>query len=156
MTRTPFSRAFTAAGLAMCISMAATPAMADQDTAPKEEELETSVEMTKGEKRLAKMLEGRVAGEPQTCIRTLPSERSVTFDKTAYVYGRGDTIYVQRTRNPDKIDDRDTLVIQRFGNATQLCRHDIVTTIDPFIGFMTGVVLFDDFVPYTRVDKDEG
>ncbi|QIQ88239.1 hypothetical protein [Erythrobacter sp.] len=110
-----------------------------------------TAEMTKGEKRLAKMLEGRVAGEPVNCIRVVPNQRMVTIDKTAYVYGRGDTIYVQRTKNPDDISEGDVLVSRRF-MASELCRMDVMTTADRILGFFTGAVFFEDFVPYTRVD----
>ncbi len=110
--------------------------------------------MTKGEKRLAKLLEGRVAGEPVRCIRTFPNMPMQTIGKTAYVYGRGDTIYVQRTRNPAEIDEGDALVTQRF-NAIELCRLDVMSTVDPVLGFFTGAVFFEDFVPYTRVKDDK-
>lgn len=111
--------------------------------------------MTKGEQELAELLEGRVAGEPQRCIRMTPTERMHVIDDTAYVYGRGRTIYVQRTRHPDQIDDNDTLVSRRF-SASQLCKLDTMTTIDAHNGFFTGVVFFEDFVPYTRVEENDG
>lgn len=110
---------------------------------------------TKGEKRLAKLLEGRVAGTPQPCIRTLPQDRMETLEGVAYVYGSGHTIYVQRTRDPQRISGNDTLVTNRF-NATQLCRVDLSTTIDRLTGFFTGAVFFEDFVPYTRVKSGGG
>lgn len=99
-------RAVTASGtLAAAALLFGQPALADTNEAEGE-----AVEMTEGEERLAKLLEGRVAGEPERCIRQLPTDRMVTIDGTAYVYGRGKTIYVQRTRQPDRIDRRDTLV----------------------------------------------
>lgn len=104
---------------------------------------------TKGELRLAKLLEGRVAGEPQRCIRSLANQRMQTIQGTAFVYGAGDTIWVQRTTNPEQIDETDTLVTNRF-SGTQLCRFDVMTTVDRFSGFFTGAVFFEDFVPYTR------
>jgi hypothetical protein len=110
--------------------------------------------VSKGERRLAKLLEGRVAGEPVRCIRTFPRSRMQTIDKTAYVYGSGTTIYVQRTNAPDSIDDSDALVINRF-DPTSLCRVDLATTIDPVTGIFTGAVFFEDFVPYTRVKPAE-
>lgn len=119
-------------------------------------EIEADAEIapaTKGEQRLAKLLEGRVAGDPQRCIRTRPSERMQTIDGTAYIYGSGNTIYVQRTTAPNQINDSDALVIRRF-NASELCRLDATTTIDPFTGIFTGVVFFEDFVPYTRIKAD--
>lgn len=131
------------AGLALALSQ---PAIADEQAD------EPAEEMTKGEKRLAKLLEGRVAGKPQTCIRTLPNQQLQVIDKTAYVYGRGRTIYVQRTQHPDSIDEDDVVVSRRF-TATELCKLDIITTIDRFAGFFTGAVFFEDFVPYTRAEK---
>lgn len=146
-----FGRTFGAMALAVGLSLGvASPALADEEPAADE----PKTEQTKGEKRLARLLEGRVAGEPQDCIRVMPTERMTTIDKTAYVYGRGNTIYVQRTRKPAQIDDRDALVTRRFGGGSQLCRVDVTTTVDPLTGMLTGAVFFEDFVPYTRIKDD--
>jgi hypothetical protein len=144
------SLAAAAATLALAL-----PAAAQDQGSP---DVETKAEaeaapMTKGEQRLAKLLEGRVAGEPVRCIRTFPNMPMQTIEKTAYVYGRGKTIYVQRTANPGDIDEGDALVSQRF-SASELCRLDQMTTVDRVLGFFTGVVFFEDFVPYTRVKDD--
>lgn len=137
------------AGLAAAlVAASALPAQAQADAKP------ASAEQTKGEARLAKLLEGRVAGEPVRCIRDQRNVPMQTIDKTAYVYGRGNTIWVQRTANPDNIDSNDALVTIRFG-ASELCKLDQMNTVDRVLGFMTGVVFFEDFVPYTRV-KDAG
>ncbi|MFU7529089.1 hypothetical protein [Qipengyuania sp. ASV99] len=141
-------RLASAGSLAALALVAAQPAYADEEPAASE------TAMTEGEARLAKLLEGRVAGEPQNCIRTRPNYRLTVIDDTAYVYGSGRTIYVQRTQNPHHIDDTDTLVSRRF-TSSEICRQDIVTTIDPVLGFFTGTVFFDDFVPYTRVEENE-
>lgn len=106
--------------------------------------------MTKGEQRLADLLEGRIAGEPVRCIHTLRNQPMQMIDRTAYVYGRGETIYVQRTSHPESIDDTDALVSNRF-SASDLCRQDLMTTIDPVTGIFTGAVFFEDFIPYTRI-----
>lgn len=109
--------------------------------------------LTKGEERLAKLLEGRVAGEPQSCIRTPPNMPMQTIDQTAYVFNRGSTIYVQRPRNPQQIRENEALTIRR-NEALQLCSIDLANTVDPVLGFFTGVVQFTDFVPYTRVPQN--
>ena len=111
-----------------------------------------SADMTKGEKKLAKMLEGRVAGDPETCIRDRPERGFTVIDDTAIVYKIGRTIWVNYTRNPQTLDDRDTLVFRRFGS--QICRQDIVTTIDPISGMYTGNVFLTDFIPYRLPDED--
>ena len=71
-------------------------------------------EMTRGEAKLAKLLEGRVAGEPQSCIRTIGSRNLNQIDGTALTYKDGDTIWVNYTRNPESIDDFDVMVIDRM------------------------------------------
>lgn len=143
----------TVAAASLALSGLIAGPLAAQDDAPDVKAEAETAPQTKGEKRLAKLLEGRVAGEPLRCIRTTPRQRMQTIDKTAYVYGSGNTIYVQRTNAPRSIDDNDALVIRRF-NPSELCRVDIATTIDPVTGIFTGAVFFEDFVPYTRV-KDE-
>ncbi|MCL9998233.1 MAG: hypothetical protein NBV68_02530 [Erythrobacter sp.] len=109
--------------------------------------------LSKGEQRLAKLLEGRVAGEPVRCIRAFRNVPMQTIEGTAYVYGRGNTIWVQRTRDPEQIDDDDVLIVDRR-DSTQLCRLDFTTTVDRFTGFFSGAVFLEDFVPYTRVKTE--
>lgn len=108
--------------------------------------------MTKGEQRLAKMLEGRVAGEGRDCISTSASRSLTVIDDTALVYKSGDTIWVNYTRSPKALDQQDYLVIKKFGSTRQLCRHDNVTTRDRGSNFFSGVIILDDFVPYRRAD----
>ncbi len=130
------------------LTMLAAPVAAQQDTA---------AEPNKGEIELAKLLEGRVAGEPQSCVRSLPSENINVIDGTALVVGRGKTIYVNVPQHPDSLDEDDVLVIRRY-NGSQLCRLDWIETRDRLGGFYNGNVMLGDFVPYTRVESraDEG
>ena len=79
--------------------MLSSPVLADENA-----------QMTRGEEKLAKLLDGRVAGEPQSCIRTLGSRNLSQIDGTALTYRDGDTVWVNYTRNPDSIDDRDIMI----------------------------------------------
>ena len=134
---------------AASLALLAAPTLAQDGEQADEEQ----TEQTKGEKELAKLLEGRVAGEPTSCIRTPPNDRVRVIDDTAIVYGRGKTIYVNRTTRPSDIDDRDTMVIRRF-SGSQLCKTDIVTTIDRGSQMFSGVIFLSEFVPYTRVETN--
>ena len=109
----------------------------------------TAEERPKGEAKLSQMLEGRVAGEPERCIRLLGSDRLTIVDKTAVIAERGDTIWVNRTANPDSLDDDDRMTIRKF-SASQLCRFDQVTTHSRTGNFYTGNIILQDFVPYRR------
>ncbi|MDA0820767.1 MAG: hypothetical protein O3C52_09170 [Proteobacteria bacterium] len=134
---------------AASLALLAAPTLAQNGEQVDEEQ----TEQTKGEKKLAKLLEDRVAGEPISCIRTPPNDRVRVIDDTAIVYGRGKTIYVNRTSRPSDIDDRDTMVIRRF-SGSQLCKTDIVTTIDHGSQMFSGVIFLSEFVPYTRVETN--
>jgi hypothetical protein len=105
---------------------------------------------SKGEAELAKLLEGRAAGEPVRCIPARPQQRVRMIDGTAYVFGQGGTLYIQRTARPQDIDRRNAVINQRF-SGSELCRSDVISTVDPIQGFFTGTVIFDDFIPYRRV-----
>ena len=124
------------------LAMLTTPVLADEP-----------VELTDGEAKLADMLEGRIAGEPQNCIRTIGSRAFTRIDDTALVYESGDTLWGNYTRNPESIDDDDVMVIDKF-TATRLCRTDQITLRDRLSGFFSGVLFLGDFVPYTTPDAD--
>lgn len=126
--------------------IAAGPALAGEPDL----EAETETEMTEGERQLAKLLEGRVAGEPIACLQPARNMPSTTIHRTAYVYGRGATIYVQRTQTPDLID-RNAFLVSQINQPTRLCRMDMFNVVDRLLGFPIGAVVFEDFIPYRRV-----
>lgn len=101
------------------------------------------------QQELAKMLEGRVAGEPVSCISTFGNPAMRILDNTALVYGSGRVIYVNVPDNPDVLDDDDILVTRQHGS--QLCRLDMVNMVDRSGGFYRGFVGLNHFVPYRKV-----
>jgi hypothetical protein len=102
-----------------------------------------------GEAKLAKMLEGRVAGKPVRCISTYRSQDIQVIDRVGLVYDAGRTIYVARAAHPESLRDSDVLIVERF-NGASLCREDVRRTVDRTDGFMRSVVFLEDFVPYTK------
>ena len=102
-----------------------------------------------GEEKLAKMLEGRVAGEPERCLPLSASNDLKVIDKTALVYGRGKTIWVNRPTNPESLDDDDVLV--RRSHTAQVCNLDIVRLVDRTSMMEVGSVGLGEFVPYRKV-----
>jgi len=103
-----------------------------------------------GEEKLAKMLEGRVAGEPERCLPFSASHDLKVIDRTALVYGRGKTIWVNRPTNADSLDDDDVMV--RRSHTAQVCSLDIVQTMDRSSHMYTGTVGLTEFVPYTKAN----
>ncbi|MCP5395343.1 MAG: hypothetical protein H6918_01170 [Sphingomonadaceae bacterium] len=139
-----------ALGAMACGLLVASPAAADNHEAA------DAPQLSKGEQRLAKMLEGREAGKPESCIYTRGNGSLQVIDKTAIVYRSGKTVWVNRTQHPESLDDSDYMVIQKFGDASRLCKLDNVTTRSRTGNFFSGVIFLEDFVPYRKVDKDEG
>ena len=123
----------TATFAAAAAALLATPALA----APK----------LTGEEKLAKMLEGREAGEPVNCIPLSQATNTTVIDKTAIVYRVGSTLYVNRPTNADTLDNDDILVTRLWGS--QLCSVDTVQLHDRGPSHMwSGFVGLNKFVPY--------
>ena len=110
--------------------------------------------MERGEARLASLLEGRVAGEPQSCISTFRSNGIRVIPYVGVIYDAGDTVYVARAVRPQNLRASDVPVFERFGS--QLCRNDVIRTMDRHANYVTGTLFLEDFIPYTRVEDAEG
>ena len=103
------------------------------------------------EERLARMLEGRVAGNPVSCINQRDIRSSEIIDGTAIVYRVGSKLYVNRPRSGASSLDRDHILVTRSFGTSQLCRIDTVRLVDRTAMFATGFVSLGEFVPYTRL-----
>lgn len=103
------------------------------------------------QQQLDKLLDGRVAGKPVHCISQYDTREMQVLDKTAIVYGWGNTIWVNTPRNVQDLDDDDIMVTRLYGS--QFCSLDIVNTVDRSGGFTTGFISLGEFVPYRRVAK---
>ena len=102
------------------------------------------------EAKLAKMLDGRVAGKPQDCI-FMPSIRgSRIVDNTAIVYDAGRTLWVNRPRSGAESLDDDDILVTRL-HSSSLCSIDIVELRDRYGHFYNGFVGLGEFVPYRKV-----
>lgn len=101
------------------------------------------------DQKLAKLLEGRVAGKPQDCISLYMVGSSQVIDKTAIVYRIGSTLWVNRPRSgADSLNDDDILVTKL--SSSRLCSIDTVQLHDRNSDFYQGFVSLGKFVPYRR------
>jgi hypothetical protein len=106
----------------------------------------------KGERQLARSLEGRVAGEPVDCIDLHRVRSSRIINRTAIVYDAGGTLYVNRPRSGTRsLKDWDVMVTRPFGS--RLCRVDTVQMYSPGSHILSGLVFLGDFVPYKRAER---
>ena len=113
----------------------------------------TGREKLEPEAELAKLLEGRVAGEPRDCIPLSTARNSQIIDKTAIVYKAGSTYWVNRPKGgAESLDDDDILVLKTSGS--QLCSIDTLQLHDRTSRMYSGFVSLGEFVPYRKA-KDE-
>ena len=105
-----------------------------------------------GEEKLARLLEGRVAGEPTDCIYLPRVRSSRIITDTAIVYDAGSVIYVNRPRaGAYGLDDDDVMVTEFHGGGSSLCSIDVVRLHDRSTLFYNGFVSLGEFVPYRKV-----
>jgi hypothetical protein len=103
--------------------------------------------------RLAKLLEGRVAGQPQSCIQPRWARSSEIVEGRAIVYRDGNTLWVNRPQSgAETLRRDDVLVTRQYGS--QLCRIDTVRLVDRVSLFPRGFVALGDFVPYRKPARD--
>jgi len=105
------------------------------------------------EERLAKALEGRVAGEPVDCITQRDIRNSHIFDRIGILYEMNNgTYYLNRpTSGASSLSWGDVLVTDT--HSDRLCSVDIVHLYDTTSRMQTGSVGLDKFVPYAKPKK---
>ncbi|HET9510263.1 MAG TPA: hypothetical protein VFO80_03855 [Sphingomonas sp.] len=126
--------------LALSAGCAATP----QETARAE------AQRARDMARLDRDLAGWSPGQPQSCIQTRNANVKIYGDTLVYDDG------LRRYRTDTNggcfgLKRDDIIVTQSFGS--QLCRGDLVRTVDRTAGFPSGACAFGDFVPYTRARR---
>lgn len=105
------------------------------------------------EAKLAKAVEGRVAGEPVDCVNLRNIRSSRIIADTAIVYDAGSVVYVNRpTAGRESLDSWDTLVTNT--HTSQLCSIDVVRLYDTASQMQTGLVFLGEFVPYRKINSD--
>lgn len=105
-----------------------------------------------GEAKLAKLLRGRSAGAPVSCIDTpyrMDGSGLQVIDGVGVVYDARQTVYVARLVNSNMLRRTDRLDVTR-AVSTRLCVSDRMVARDRSTSAQTGVVFLRDFVPYTR------
>lgn len=106
-----------------------------------------------GEDKLARLIAGRTAGAPRSCIAQFPNNRSTTIEKVGVVYDVGGTRYVSRFKHGCDQLTQFTIIVTRTP-TTQLCEGDIAQIYtNPLPSIQVGSCTFGPFVPYARPKK---
>ncbi|MES2441233.1 MAG: hypothetical protein V4574_00255 [Pseudomonadota bacterium] len=103
-----------------------------------------------GEAALQALLEGRVAGKAEACVRLPGLGSSQVIDGVAIVYQRGSRLYVNRPRSGASALKDDNILVTRTSGG-MLCNVDTVDLVDRYSRMPSGFVILGDFVPYDKV-----
>ncbi|MDR6626349.1 hypothetical protein [Caulobacter segnis] len=102
------------------------------------------------EVKLARLLDGRVAGKPVDCINARDTDSSEIVDGVAIVYRmKNGVTYVNRPSIGADSLRRDQVLVTKM-NGSQLCRLDMVTLVDQGSQFQSESVSLGPFTPYTK------
>lgn len=103
---------------------------------------------------LAKVLEGKVPGEPVSCISSYDANNlRVLGDNTLVYRANKDLVYRNTLQGACRgLAQGDTLVMNRT-SASQYCRGDIARVVHLPSGMMSGSCALGDFVPYRTAGK---
>lgn len=104
------------------------------------------------EVQMQKLLAGRTADAPVSCISLTRARSSHVIPGQAIVYRSGSKLYVNRpSSGAESLDDDSILVTRTIGS--QLCRGEAVNLVDRASRFQRGFVILGDFVPYSRAKR---
>jgi hypothetical protein len=99
---------------------------------------------------LAKELEGRVAGAPESCVATSASQGLRVVDPRTLVYQSGGRVWVNRlAADCPGLRPLDTVVVEVHGG--RYCRGDRVRGLSPGTTIPGPTCPLGDFVPYRLV-----
>lgn len=111
---------------------------------------------TREAEELARAIEGRVAGDPVSCV---PADRgsdlrAIGDNTLLYRYSR-DVVYVNNLQGAcHGLAQGDTLVLNR--TTSQYCRGDIARVVNLPSGMPSGSCSLGDFTPYRRAPGNGG
>ena len=104
----------------------------------------------KAQQELDRYLQGKVAGEAQTCLPNFRANDMVVIDERTILFREGNRVWRNDIRGGCTGLGRPgtALVTRQFG-GTGLCRGEIAQIVDTSTGSFVGSCSLGDFVPFT-------
>lgn len=107
---------------------------------------------SKQQAELDRLLAGRVAGKPTSCILRATNQHVTAYGDDTLIYGDYDrVVYRNDPAGGCHGAGRDGILVTR-STIGQVCRGDIVDIVDRTSRFPIGTCTLSDFVPYTKAD----
>ena len=107
----------------------------------------------RNESRIASVLHDRIAGRPTDCVQQTQLRGSDNYGKTILYRGIGDQIIYRNDTSGGCRSFREGYALVSRTPTDQLCRGDILNSVDPHNGMSGGSCSLGEFVPYTRAER---
>lgn len=104
----------------------------------------------RGERQLARALEGRVAGKPENCLPTGFTDGPQVIGDSLVYRQSGKRLWRTQVRDRCPFLREDQIVVSIL-YGTQACRNDRFRLIDRGSQIPSGDCTFGEFVPYDKV-----
>ena len=104
-----------------------------------------------GEAKLQRLLAGKVAGPPVSCLPSMRNDDMTVIDEDTVIFRQsGNRVYLGHMAGGCNMLGQGgyALVTKRLGSSG-LCHGDIATVVDTHSGFTVGSCVIGDFVPYS-------
>jgi hypothetical protein len=112
---------------------------------------EPPIRSAEAQARYLKLIEGRVAGAPLSCLQSWNADDMRVIDDQTIVFGeRSNQVYVANLQSPcDNVGQPGFALVTRTPTS-QLCSGDIATVVQTTSGMTAGSCVIGTFTPYTR------
>ena len=101
--------------------------------------------------RMAQLLDGKVAGQPQSCLPSWRTHNMVAIDDSTLIFQESPgRVWVQKPKNPCNMVGMGPYALVTRDSIGQLCNGDIAQVVDTMSGTNVGSCVMGDFVPYVR------
>lgn len=105
----------------------------------------------KQQARLAQLLDGKVAGNPQSCLPSWRTHNMIAIDDDTLVFQESPgRVWLQKPKNPCNLISAGPYALVTRDSIGQLCNGDIAQVIDTMSRTNVGSCVMGNFIPYVR------
>lgn len=105
-------------------------------------------QIAESQAELQKLIGGKVAGSPITCLPHYRADDMVRIDDSTIAFRQGSTVFVNHLNGECSNLKNSFYALVTKGNGMGLCNGDIAQVRDVSHGTIVGACALGDFIPY--------
>lgn len=107
-------------------------------------------EIAESQAALQKLIGGKIAGQPITCLPHYRADDMVRIDDSTVAFRQGSTVYVNHLKGECSHLKDSFYALVTHGSRIGLCNGDIAQVRDVSTGTIVGGCALGDFTPYSK------